>query len=162
MAAMIIGNITMAWFMTPFADEKPFRDELYFLHKSFGMTILALIFIRIAIRLRNSPPPLPPGLPQIDVKLATVVHFVLYGLMVAMPVLGYVQSSAYEYSDGVHFFGLLVPEIIADNQQIFDYANLFHRISGYTLLAMVLLHISGVIKHRFFDAPENDCLGRML
>lgn len=162
MALLIVGNISMAWLMTPFENENPGRDQLYFLHKSFGVTLLVLIVIRIVLKLRTAPLPLPKGIPKAERKLAKIAHTSLYGLMIAMPVLGYVQSSAYEYSDGVHFFGLLVPEIIPDDEQIFDIANTLHRVLGYSLFAVVILHVVGVLKHQLFDKPENNVLTRML
>lgn len=162
MAGLIITNITLAWLMTPFGEEKPYRDLFYFLHKSFGVTLLALIVIRIVVRLRATILPLPTGLPGREVVAAKAVHKILYALLLAMPVLGYVQSSTYEFSDGVHFFGLLVPELIPDNDTLFKITNTLHRVLGYTLLAFVVLHVGGALKHRFFDKPENDVLSRML
>ena len=83
--------------------------------------------------------------------------------MILQPIMGYVQSSSYEYSDGVNFFVTDLPEVIPKSEVTFEISNRVHRYFGYTLLGIILLHIVGVVKHRFFDKnKENDVLSRML
>ena len=94
----------------------------------------------------------------IEAKIAKIALIILYGLMVLIPVLGYVQSRAYEFSDGIHLFGFLVQSAILKDDQIFEIANRLRRVLGFILFAIVTMYVTGVIKHRFFDEPENDCL----
>ncbi|MFT9088888.1 MAG: cytochrome b/b6 domain-containing protein, partial [Acetobacter okinawensis] len=74
-----------------------------------------------------------------------------------------VMSSTYLQSDGVPIFIFDITEIIPKNENAFVLFNLLHKISAYTLMVLVILHICGVIKHRLFDrTKENDVLSRML
>ena len=92
-----------------------------------------------------------------------MAHGVLYFLIVMLPITGYTLSSAYEYSDGITFFGLVVPELFAHSQSVFETADLLHAVLAYTLLAVIVLHIAGALKHRYLDRnPANDVLSRML
>ena len=162
MAALILANLTLAWLMTPYAEDKPWVDELYYLHKSLGITLLGLIVLRVLVRRAAQVPPLAAGLPLVERRLAHSAHRTLYLLMLLVPLLGYLESSAYVGGAGVPWFGLNLPQLVADDERVFDVANWLHRTLGYTLLAVIALHVAGVVKHRYFDKPEHDSLRRML
>ena len=164
MAVMILCMIGVGWFMTPYDETRePMVGRLYFWHKSFGLLVFILVTARLGMRLRSVIPELPQGLPSLDRKLARMAHVLLYTLVFVMPILGYVLSSSYEYSSGVHFFVVDLPEVIPDNETIFNITDLLHMVLGYTLLVVILMHLSGALKHRFFDSErENDVLSRML
>ena len=160
---MIIGLLVLGIVMTPYDTEAVEQSEnLYFWHKSFGILVFILMLARLAVKLRSEIPELPSGLPKHEVLASNLTHKLLYILAILVPVLGYIQSSTYEYSSGVHFFFFELPELLPDNKQHFDLANLVHRICGYALLFFIVLHVAGALKHRFLDKKENDVLGRML
>lgn len=162
-ALSILGLIFLGWFMTPYdVDNIDYSENLYFWHKSFGMLVLFLMIGRVLVRVKSEIPELPQGLPDHEKKLSHVAHILLYVLVFVVTLLGYVQSSSYEYSTGVHFFFTDLPELIPDSKAVFDIANLLHRVIAYTLLALVVLHVAGALKHRFLDKPENDVLNRIL
>ena len=162
-AVQILGLLALGTFMTPFDLDNPeYSNNLYFWHKSFGLLVLFLMLVRVLVRWRAELPPLPPGLPGHEVLASKIAHKLLYVLAIAIPVLGYVQSSAYEYSSGVHFFVVDLPELVTDSKQTFELSNMLHRVLGYCLLAVIALHVGGALKHRWFDAKENDVLDRML
>lgn len=162
-AAIIFGLVVLGYYMTPFDTENPqYSDQLYFWHKSFGLLVFLLMGFRLAVRMRSTVPPPPTGLPAHEALASKVVHKLLYILAFAVPLLGYVQSSTFEFSSGVHFFVVDLPELFPDDKQMFELTNLIHRICAYSLLALVGLHVAGALKHRFFDSEENDVLGRML
>src|ERR1700744_670451 len=75
-------------------------------HKSFGMTILMLAVLRLIWRLFNKPPPLPADMSKIERLLAHVTHIGLYVLLFAMPLTGWLMSSAKNYS--VSWFGFFI------------------------------------------------------
>jgi cytochrome b561 len=164
MAILIFGQIFVGWFMTPYDEARePLVGQLYWWHKSFGLLVFLFVFIRLTIRLRHKHPELPETLPALDRKLAHLAHRVLYFLIVMLPITGYTISSTYEFSDGVTFFGIVVPELFPHNKVAYEAADLLHAILAYTLLAVVVMHVAGVVKHRYFDGnPENDVLSRML
>ena len=92
-----------------------------------------------------------------------VGHMFIVTLVVMLPITGYTLSSTFEYSDGITFFGIVIPELIPDSERVFEAADLLHAVLAYTLLAVIVMHIAGAIKHRYFDSnPNNDVLKRML
>lgn len=164
MAILILGQIFSGWFMTPYDQARePLVSQIYWWHKSFGLLVFLLVFVRLSNRLRYVPPELPAGLPALDRKLAHFVHWLIYALIVMLPITGYTLSSTFEYSAGIPFFGIHVPELFPKNKTAFEAADWLHAVLAYTLLAVIGLHLAGVIKHRYFDRnPDNNVLGRML
>lgn len=161
MAAIILGLLAVGIYMTEFlSKEAPNRMQIYELHKSFGVLVLILIFIRIINRLIKKAPPLPPTMPKIEVILANLGHLALYILMIVVPLSGYLMSNSFGFP--VHFFGIQMPFLVSQN---FDYGKFFaqaHEFLAYTILGFIAIHVLAVIKHRFFDKPENDVLKRMI
>lgn len=164
MAILILGQIFGGWFMTPYDETREaLLGQLYWWHKSFGLLIFLFVFVRLTNRLRYTPPALPATLPALDRKLAHFVHRAVYFFIVMLPITGYTLSSTFKYSDGITFFGIEIPEVFPDSDFVFEAADWLHGILAYTLLAVVALHVAGVIKHRYFDKnPDNDVLRRML
>ena len=77
--------------------------------------------------------------------------------------MGYAMSSSFTQSDGVPFFVTDLPELLPKNDRAFALFALAHKTLAYTLLALVVLHIIGVLKHRFLDRGRAaDVLPRML
>lgn len=162
-AAIVLSLIVLGYFMTPFDEDNPqFSERLYFWHKSFGILVLILMCLRLLIRMRSIVPDPLVNLPCHEVLASKIVHKFLYLLAFTVPVLGYIQSSTYEFSSSVHFFLINLPELLPDNKQLFELSNLVHRIFAYSLLALVGLHVAGAVKRRFLDSEENDVLRRML
>lgn len=136
------------------------RFEIYGIHKSLGILALFLIFIRIINRIIKKPPSLPATIPNLDKKLSSLTHFLMYCLMITIPLSGYLMSNSFGYP--VHFFSIQMPTLIGPN---LDMAKIFsetHEISAFTLLFVVMLHVAGVVKHLFFDKHKNNLLKRML
>ena len=117
MALLILGQIFGGWFMTPYDEARePLVGQLYWWHKSFGLLAFLFIFIRLTNRLRHVPPELPQSLPAFDRKLAHFAHWAIYFLIVMLPITGYTLSSTFEYSDGITFFGIHVPELFPEER----------------------------------------------
>src|SRR2546423_10718793 len=102
-AALIVTQFTLGWMQD---DLPPGLHKLALLarHKSFGMTVLMLAIIRLAWRWRHPAPPLPAGMNRMERMLAHVSHYGLYLLLFAMPLTGWMMSSAKNYS--VSWFSL--------------------------------------------------------
>lgn len=163
MAAIILGMIWAGWTMVSMDDRVPGKFAVFYpWHKSFGMLILLLVLVRLATRLRASIPPLPAGLPPWEVRGAKITHAALYILMILVPCMGYAMSSSYTQSDGVFFFGVNLPELLPKNDSRFAAFQALHRYLAYTLLGLVVLHVTGALKHRFLEKDRhNDVLSRM-
>lgn len=164
MSVIILCLLIVGFLMTGWWSEKPFTDDLYFWHKSFGVLILILILTRIWMRRRyqNEIPPLAMTLPAHERWLADIVHKAFYVFLVIMPVSGFLMSSYHPKSPGVSFFFGYFPNFFPKNQMLADLFKDVHNFSAYCILVILFLHVAGVVKHRWFDKPENDSLGKML
>jgi len=128
-------------------------------HKSFGMTILMLAVIRLAWRLMNPVPDLGAETKPWERVLAKISHVLLYGLIFAMPLTGWLMSSAKTYS--VSWFNLFAfPNLVGKNDRVYHLTNDLHHQLFNVLLAVAALHIVGALKHHFID--KNHVLKRML
>jgi cytochrome b561 len=92
-----------------------------------------------------------------------MVQYAMLALAVIVPLMGYAMSSSFSQSDGVPFFFGDLPELLPKNDRasaIFAWA---HETLAYTLLALIALHVLGVLKHRFLDRGRDvDVLSRMV
>ena len=161
MAIIIIALLAVGFYMTNgLSKEAPYRMTIYNLHKSLGVTILTLIALRIFFRLSRPIPLLPDSMPKVIQKLAHSTHFLLYLLMILMPLSGYLMSNSYGFP--VYLFGLKMPILVERNMDMAQFFAEAHGYLGFILVGVLVLHIAGVIKHRFFDKNENDILSRMI
>jgi cytochrome b561 len=133
------------------AEEASPRTFYYNLHKSLGVTILALIAIRILWRFTHKPPPMLSSYKSWEKKLATGTHHLLYLLMIALPVSGVIMSAYSKY--GIKWFG--VPFIKGlDNNAMREFYVEVHELIGVVILVVIALHILGALKHKFIDKDE--------
>lgn len=138
------------------SEEASPRTFYFNLHKSIGVTLLALIIIRVLWRLTHRAPALLSSYKAWEKKLATGTHHLLYVLMVAMPLSGLIMAVNSKY--GVKWFGL---DFIGglDNSSMRDLFKEVHEVIGALLLIVVILHIAGALKHKFID--KDDTIKRM-
>ena len=128
-------------------------------HKSFGMTVLMLAVIRFAWRLKNLPPSLPTNMHRVERFLARFTHVSLYVLLIAMPLSGWLMSSAKNYS--VSWFGAFSwPNLIGPSETAFNFFKTLHHLLSDALFAIAALHILAALKHHFWN--QDDVLARML
>ena len=128
-------------------------------HKSFGITILMLAAIRLVWRLMNPTPDLIAETKPWERVLAKLSHLLLYALIFAMPLTGWMMSSARNFP--VSWFKLFqLPDLVAPGEQTFHQMLDLHHLLFKVLVGVALLHIAGALKHHFYD--KNDVLKRML
>ncbi len=119
-------------------------------HKSVGITILALVVIRLLWRRRAPPPPLPPTMDQWQVLASRISHWTLYGLLLLLPVSGWLMSSASAYS--VSWFNLLqLPDLVAPNDALEETLERIHETLAVTLLIVAGIHVLAAVKHAVID-----------
>ncbi len=161
MAILIIGLLAIGIYMDEFLPkDATYRGTVYSLHKSFGVIALILILIRIINRTAHKTPELPKTMPKWQIISAKITHFVLYILMFLMPLSGYLMSNSYGYP--VFLFGLKMPTLAEKNYEMAKFFGECHEVFGYSLIAIIILHIGTALKHKFFDKKEHDVLPRML
>jgi cytochrome b561 len=132
------------------------RTFYFNFHKSLGITIFALIILRILWRIGHKPPAPLASYAAIERKIATGTHHLLYLFMVAIPTTGLLMGLYSKY--GVKWFGLdFLPGL--DNKGIREIFEETHEIVGIILLILVALHVVGALKHKIID--KDDTLKRM-
>lgn len=129
------------------------RRELLDLHKSLGTTAAVLIVLRIGYRLWRGEPPYRRPLPNAVHWAAKAGHLALYGLMILMPVSGYLDSAAGGYS--LPWFGLFSwPRLAPLDKALSHRAAEIHEIGAWLLLAVLAIHIAAVAWHAWVVRDE--------
>jgi len=130
-------------------------------HKSIGITVLGLVLLRVLWRLSHRPPPFSGTMANWERGLAHVTHFGLYVFMVWMPITGWLHDSAWKAAAEKPMFwfglfewpriGLVMARPAAEKEVLHELFGAMHEIGGYGLIALLLLHIAGALKHQFVD-----------
>jgi cytochrome b561 len=149
----------LAWILFTSPGDDPSIIKTIVLHKSIGVTVLALAVLRLAWRLINPPPPLPADMPALLRLAARVTHWLLYLLLLAVPVVGWLMSSAAGIT--VKPFGLFsLPNFVGKNKPLFDQLMELHETLALALLGLVVLHVLAGLFHYF--VCRDDILSRMV
>ena len=128
------------------------------IHKTIGITLLALALLRLAWH-RVSPPPAPlPGSPPWADRLARATHRGIYVLLLLVPLAGWVASSA-SGLDTVVFGRWTVPAIAPAVPAVEEAAFAIHRAAAYALAFLVALHVAGALRRA---AKGDGTLRRMI
>lgn len=123
-----------------------YRDLLLDLHRPLGLAILLLALVRLANRLRHAPPPLPADLPLLQAWAAKASHWLLYALMLAMPLIGWAMLSAGAYPVEL-FKGVNLPPILPHSPEIYGFLRPLHGILAYVLFLLILAHLGAALYH---------------
>lgn len=140
MALLILAMLFIGVNMV--GDLSPRHPLLVELHKATGLALLVLVLLRIALRLSLPHPPLPRDLPPLQRLAAGASHLLLYGLMLAMPLLGWAMLSAGGYPRP-----LQLPAIAPHDLQLYAVLRQAHGWAGYLLFATVLVHLGAALMH---------------
>jgi cytochrome b561 len=152
-AVLLLGQFLFGWYLTGIPRGIPERGYFVNLHKSTGLVIGVLVLLRIAWRLSHTPPPLPQTVPGWQRTAARVSHVLLYVLMLAMPLSGYIASNFSKW--GVKIFNTFtLPPWGSDDKQIYAFFNQAHQILSWALLGLILLHVLAALKHALLDRDE--------
>jgi len=156
-AVLVIAQFAWGWWMQeiPRQPVGP-RVEAFNLHKSIGMTIFALMLIRILWRLGHRPPQLPP-MSSWQAATARATHVALYALLVIHPFIGYLGSEFSGYP--VKYFGVALPSWSGKNVALKDLLSSMHLATSWAIAAVVMLHVCGALKHALID--RDGLLARM-
>ncbi len=158
-ALLMFITIPLAWVMVNMARTAPSREWIYTLHKSFGLTVLALVAVRLVWRALHPAPPLPERMARWERAMATASHWMLYLILVGMPVSGYVLSAT--GTVGVPYFDLFSLPTLPKNQAVNDAARWVHAAVGQWLVyALIVLHVVATAWHA--AVRRDGVLDRML
>lgn len=136
----------------------PFKLQLISYHKWIGVTVLLLFVPRLVFRL-TQPRPAPVAGPEWQRRLAAITHGLLYTLLVAIPVTGWLMSSAKGFP--VVYLGLVpLPDLVGKDAALGDLLKNVHQALNYLLIGLLSLHVLAALKHHLLDRDET--LVRML
>jgi len=156
-AFVFIGLIALGIYMHELEDS-PEKFELYNLHKSLGVGIFMLMMLRL-VWLKISPNPEQLSKNKFEHILGHAVKGLLYLAMLGMPISGWLMSNSAGHD--VVFFNLFpLPNLVGENEMLHEVTEFMHGTFGYLLIAIVLLHIAGALKHHIIYKDET--LLRML
>jgi len=158
MAILLFGLLALGFYMhdLPLSPEKL---KLYSWHKWAGVTAFLLVAFRLLWRLAHRPPALPASMPRLMQFAAHAGHLLLYVLMIAIPLSGWLMSSAKGFQT-VYFGVLPIPDMLDKNKEIGDLLALVHKSLNLLFVAVLAGHIGAALKHHFID--KDDILTRML
>jgi cytochrome b561 len=157
MAVLIIGLIVLGVYMheLPLSPEKL---QLYSWHKWAGVTVFLLVWVRLAWRITHRPPALPESMSARMQWLAHAGHFALYGLMIAIPLSGWLMSSAKGFQ--TVWFGVLpIPDLIEKDKELGHLLQEVHEALNQLLMLTLAGHVAAALWHHF--VLKDDTLRRM-
>ena len=157
-ALLIFTGFGLGLYMTDL-EFSPDKLRYYAWHKWLGITVFLLAAARLAWRAANPAPALPNAMPTWQRRVAGAAHVLLYVLMVAIPLSGWIYSSATGVS--VSYLNLVdLPNLVPKDRELAKTLLLVHQSLNYLLAAVVTVHVSAALWHHFVD--REDVLARML
>ena len=137
----------------------PDKIQIYALHKSFGLTILGLVTLRLLWRWFAGTPQAVLGTPRGQERIAALTHWALYALLFAMPISGWVLNSAAGFP--LQWFGLFnLPDIVNKNHDLRETAEDLHETMFWILVSLTVVHAAAAFYHHLFQRDAT--LARML
>lgn len=154
----LIGTFALGFYMEGL-PLSPNKLKLYSWHKWAGISLLALAVVRLAWRMSHPAPAFPPTMDRKARLAAHAGHWLLYGLMLAIPLSGWLMSSAQGFS--VVWFGVLpLPDLVGKSPALGAVLKDLHVILNYTLLVAVVGHVGAALHHHFIK--RDTVMTRML
>lgn len=146
MGLLIVLTIVLGLLMGR-VEPGAMMNRLFDLHRSFGILVLGLIILRAWLRWRGPLPPDAPGMPPVQTLVVKIVHLGFYAILLALPVLGWLGSSA--YGAPVIFFGqITLPALIGPDKALAAQLFFLHEVGAFTLIGLIILHVLGVLYHQ--------------
>jgi cytochrome b561 len=156
---LIVGLVIWQFVLGWRADELPVsmaRLQLLATHKALGMTVLMVMLLRLVWRLLDGAPTIPPSRTRL---LAKVTHYAFYMLLIAVPLSGWLLSSASNLS--VSYFRLFTfPDLVGSSEELAGLFELVHETLTTALALLILLHLAAALLHQFYFRDK--LLRRML
>ena len=158
---IVVLIVVLAWLGLTMADlpTSPHKIRLYALHKSIGLTLLALVLLRLLWRAYTGAPRPLPGTPRWQERVASLTHFALYVLLLAIPLSGWLFNSAAGFP--LQWFGVAnLPALSGRDAALRELSGTWHELLFWTLVVLALVHAAAAIYHHVFQ--HDATLARML
>lgn len=144
-AVLVIANLIIGIGHEPV----PALRALMPAHKAIGISVLVLTAGRVAWRLAHRPPPLPAGTPAWERGAAHATHWLLYLLLVVMPLSGWAMVSGPGPRRPLTWFGAFDIPYLPASSAAADAGASAHSLLGWVMLALVVLHVAAALRHHF-------------
>lgn len=149
MAIMFLSMIPMGMFASMIPQDAWFRNHYYVVHKTIGVLIFSLLLVRLIWNRRSKRPELDASLKPAERKWAHRVHILLYVLLLAMPVTGFVMTSYHGYP--TFFFAWELQPLWGESDAYIIWGTFHKYILPYLIYIILGAHILGALKHHFID-----------
>ena len=157
MAALLIGLLSLGFYMADL-PLSPDKLQLYAWHKWVGVTVFALVWLRLLWRITHRPPAYPDSMSRTLQLLAHGGHWALYALMIAIPLTGWLMSSAKGFQ--TVWWGVWpIPDLLAKDKELGHSLQEVHEALNWLLVLLISGHAAAALKHHWVD--RNDILTRM-
>lgn len=144
-AILVIGMLVFGYFLDDF--PKNWQGFTYNLHKLIGLTVLSLMVLRLIWALMNVKPALPAGTPAWQRSVEKAAHGLIYGLVILMPLSGWIGAVAGGRPPHLGGFKFDLP--IPENDALFSAAYVMHGNVALLLIALLSLHVLAAFYHHF-------------
>ena len=156
-ALLIVIAFSVGHYMADL-DLSPWKLKVFAWHKWVGVTIFGLVLLRVFWRSTHAVPALPAGMNELMKKLSGLAHFAIYLLMLAIPLTGWLHSSAAGVTV-VYFNALTLPDLVGKDKELAHLFKEIHESLNWALLGLVILHVAAALKHQLVD--KDNLLNRM-
>lgn len=147
-ALLVFGLLVVGLLMDEMTTS-PTKIQVYAMHKSFGITVLALVLFRIVWRLFDKRPT-PPPMPAWQRWASRLTHFALYASLIVMALSGWLYNSASNFA--LKWFGLFsVPALSGPDKALKHFAHEVHETTWWVILGLIGLHVAAALKHHLID-----------
>lgn len=145
-ALLVLLTIPAALVMLTPGIERSLQDPLFLFHKNVGVVLLVLVAMRLAYRLLNPPPPLPQAMHPLQRFVAEATHWLLYGLLLAMAVSGFIRVAAGGFP--IELFDRFgIRNLVPRSDDLAATAKQAHALLRFPLIALIVLHIGAAFYH---------------
>jgi len=161
MFLILVGLVAVGYYMADLPSDTPdqlgYKLGLFDLHKSFGILILLLVTLRLGWRMINPVPKMPDAMSRIERLSAHAMHMLLYVLLFAQPLFGWLMSSYGNHP--VEFFGLGLPALADKDKAMGDFFQEAHETTAVLLIVAFAIHVAAALFHHY--VRKDDVLDRM-
>jgi len=169
LAVLLIGMVFFGWYMEDLREglfagtvSVDAVQQAYNLHKTTGMLVLILSLLRLGWRLTHKTPGMPEGMKSWEKLAAHATHWAFYGLMIGMPILGWISASASELPSFLfNNPDLPLPRLpVPQSEGLHEVSGSIHGAGGWPILILFGLHVAAALKHQFVD--RDGLIARMI
>ncbi|HVJ52953.1 MAG TPA: cytochrome b [Aliidongia sp.] len=158
-AALIAAAILVIWSFGYAEPHTPLKTDLLIIHRSLGLTVLAVAIVRLAWRVIHGAPPLDLGLPAWQRLIALVTHWAFYLLFFVQPITGYLSTAADNHE--VSYFMLFdVPQMVPYDHALAEAMDGVHSALQWVIYTLIVLHTGAALAHHYLF--KDGTLRRML